>query len=194
MYLLLLFAQMKRRKKNSSASDLSSDSLSPKKRAPNGFAEDYRSSPETTFNSSYHSSLQMNGSLNTSNGHYLNGAAIDHTSDLHMMDVASQSDSIRSVDSGSPMHSATTSHHHLHHYDDSDSASSVNRSSGSSNGSGVDSGVDNGRRQPRTPEDFYLFCQFILEYENYDEMCSQEVSSAQFANPANDVPRGLSVV
>lgn len=162
---------MKRRKKNSSASDLSSDSLSPKKRIPNGFAEDYRSSPETTFSSSYHSSIPMNGPLNTRNGHHLNGSVIDHTNDLHMMDVVNQNDSIRSIDSGSPMHSATANHHHLHHYDDSDSASSVNRSSGSSSG---DSG---GRRQPRTPEDFYLFCQFILEYANYNEMCSQEVSS-----------------
>lgn len=167
---------MKRRKKNSSASDLSSDSLSPKKRVPNGFADDYRSSPETTFNSSYYS-IPMNGSLNTSNGHHpsrLNGSIVDPANDLQMMDVTSQNGSIRSMDSESPSrHSTTVNHHNHHHYDDSDSASSVNRSSGSSNGSGSGS---NGRRQPRTPEDFYLFCQFILEYANYNEMCSQEVS------------------
>lgn len=170
---------MKRRKKNnSSASDLSSDSLSPKKRITNGFAEEYRSSPETTFNSSYHS-IPMNGSLNsTSNGlnhhHHLNGSTIiDHVNDLNAMEVVSQNGSIRSNDSESPRHSATVNNNH-HHYDDSDSASSVNRSSGSSSGGSGSSSND--RRQPRTPEDFYLFCQFILEYANYNEMCNQEVS------------------
>ncbi|XP_055318687.1 PHD finger protein 23B-like [Sitodiplosis mosellana] len=176
---------MKRRKKNSSASDLSSDSLSPKKRIPNGFAEEYRSSPETTFNSSYHNSIPMNGSLNTTNGHHnhLNGSVIDHTNDLNIMEVVSQNGSIRSIDSGSPMHSATANLHH--HYDDSDSASSVNRSSGSSSGCSGDGGGGggNGRRQPRTPEDFYLFCQFILEYANYNEMCSQETLRSSTHSP-----------
>lgn len=30
-------------------------------------------------------------------------------------------------------------------------------------------------RPPRTSEDFYLFCQFILEHENYNDMIHQEV-------------------
>lgn len=155
--------QLKRRKRNSSTSDLSSDSLSPKKHIPNGFTEDYRSSPETTFNSSYHSIIPdpMNRSLNTSNGHHLNRSATLKSTDLSIIEAASENGSIRSADSESPRHSDATSHH----YDDSDSASSLNKS--------------NGRRQARTPEDFYLFCQFILEYANYNEMCSQEVSNNQ---------------
>lgn len=155
---------MKRRKKNASTSDLSSGSLSPKKHIPNGYPDDYRSSPETTLNSTFHSPLPdaMNGSLNTSNGHHhMNGngslESPDHVGDLNAMEVVSQNGSTSSTDSQSPSHMADENHH----FDDSDSTSSVNKS----------------RRQPRTPEDFYLFCQFILEYANYNEMCSQDVSA-----------------
>lgn len=159
---------MKRRKKNSSASDLSSDSLSPKKQIPNGYADDYRSSPETTFNSPYHSIQYVgpNGSINKTNGHkHLNRSVNEHVNDLNLIETVSQNGSIRSdAECESPMYSNAQNHH----YDDSDSASSVNQNSIASS--------SNGRRQPRTPEDFYLFCQFILEYANYNEMCNQEVS------------------
>lgn len=155
---------MKRRKKNSSTSDLSSDSLSPpKKHIPNGFPEEYRSSPETVFNSTFHSILpnQMNGSMNTSNGHHDNTIDNDdfksseHVNGFSSLDV-SQNGSMLSVDSNQSSMRTTPANHH---FDDSDSTSSVNKS----------------QRQPRTPEDFYLFCQFILEYANYNEMCDQEV-------------------
>lgn len=161
---------MKRRKKNSSTSDLSSDSLSPKKYISNGYPSDYRSSPETTLNSTFHSTLPdgMNGSLNPSNGHHrINGNGMlkspDHVSDSSMMEVVSQSGSTPSTGSQSPTHMADANHH----FDDSDSTSSINKS----------------RRQPRTPEDFYLFCQFILEYANYNEMCSQDVSITVHSKP-----------
>lgn len=173
---------MKRRKKNASISDLSSASLSPKKHIPNGYTADYRSSsPETAFNSPYHSIQYVgsNGTINNTNGHNhsdeLNDPISHHLNDFNMLDTVSQNGSIRSdaeADCESPMHSNAANHR----YDDSDSASSsVNQNSGSSgSGSGGDG---SSRRQPRTPEDFYLFCQFILEYANYNEMCNQEVRS-----------------
>lgn len=60
--------------------------------------------------------------------------------------VTEQTDSIR--------HSGTLNHNNG---TDSDSNASINK----------------GKR--RTTEDFYLFCQFILEYENYNEIANQEV-------------------
>lgn len=36
------------------------------------------------------------------------------------------------------------------------------------------------QRPPRTSEDFYLFCQFILEHENYSDMNHQEVSNRSY--------------
>lgn len=151
---------MKRRKKISSTSDFSSDSLSPKKHIPNSFSEDYRSSPETTFNTSFHSILAGQiGSLDASNSHIKSGSDDSmqpiHETNLNVMDV-SQNGSNTSAGGQSPMDSS----------DDSNRMSSTNKS----------------HRQPRTPEDFYLFCQFILEYANYNEMCSQEVSLARLWN------------
>lgn len=105
----------------------------------------------------------MNRSFNTSNGHQMNGSVTlkspEHANYSSMMETSSQNGSIRSADSDSPRHSSVSTHH----FDDSDSASSLNK--------------NDRRRQPRTPEDFYLFCQFILEYANYNEMCSQDVSA-----------------
>lgn len=148
---------MKRRKKNSSTSDLSSDSLSPKKHIPNGFSEEYRSSPETVYNSTFHSILP--NPMTTSNGHIINDndglkSSEHEINGLSSMDI-SQNGSMLSGDSQSPTRTTIANHH----FDDSDSTSSANKS----------------QRQPRTPEDFYLFCQFILEYANYNEMCDQEV-------------------
>lgn len=141
---------MKRRKKtSSSASDLSSDSLSPKKHKVNGLPDDYRSSPETVFNSPFHSisTDKLNGSTDTTNGHRFNDNEDSKSSDHHHYHHPRNN------------HHNHQQHKHHHHSTDSDGPSSVNKS----------------QRQPRTPEDFYLFCQFILEYANYNEMCDQEV-------------------
>lgn len=152
---------MKRRKKNSSISDLSSDSLSPPKRQiRNGFPDEYRSSPETVFHSTFHSILpNMNTSNGTLNGHHNNINDNDDSKSSEIVNdyssLVSRNGSMLSDSNQSPMHCTTVNHHS----DDSDSTSSVNKS----------------QRQPRTPEDFYLFCQFILEYANYDEMCDKEV-------------------
>ncbi|XP_014249936.1 PHD finger protein 23B-like [Cimex lectularius] len=36
-------------------------------------------------------------------------------------------------------------------------------------------GSESTPKKPRTSEDFYLFCKFILEYENYDETKEEEL-------------------
>lgn len=84
--------------------------------------------------------------------------------------------------------------HHTHHHTPDDSHPSDNLYNSDANGHGTarsryrdsgcgttngvdsDSSVNSGQR-PRTTEDFYLFCQFILEYENYDGTYNQEVSN-----------------
>lgn len=43
------------------------------------------------------------------------------------------------------------------------------------NGIDSDSNASINKGKRRTTEDFYLFCQFILEYENYNEIANQEV-------------------
>lgn len=145
---------MKRRKKNSSTSDLSCDSLSPKKKhIPNGFPDDYRSSPETV----YHSGSLANSmaSLATRNGHIVvNTTATaattttsDHNDELsdrdtNMLDVSAAS-SLSSLSSSSSSSSSSDSPSPINraHFVDGDSTSSANKN----------------QRQPRTPEDFYLF-------------------------------------
>lgn len=99
----------------------------------------------------------MNATINTSNGHIINDNDDLKSSmnGLSSVDV-SQNGSMLSGESQSPIRTTIANHH----YEDSDSTSSS---------------VNKNPRQPRTPEDFYLFCQFILEYANYNEMCDQEV-------------------
>lgn len=172
--------KLKKRKKNSSTSDISSGSISPiKKQFTNGFADEYRSSPEiTTYPSSnstpiirheFHSissqQEQVNGDrmatnstqqqFNNKNGDHCVYSP-DYASDIKMVDVVSQNGKIR---------------HSIEKL-------STNQFNGS-NSNGIDSdnssSMNGGQRQPRTTEDFYLFCQFILEYENYNEMSNQEV-------------------
>lgn len=159
--------QLKRRKKNISTSEsVSSGSSSPKKHFPNGFVEDYRSSPETISlpspNSSFYAT-ETNGADQLMKSPYANS---DYDK---LATVAPQNGTLRQ-----PQHSesasskqttaATTATAHVA------DQSPVNNSQNCVSNSSV-----NGKRQPRTSEDFYLFCQFILEYENYDEMNHQEV-------------------
>lgn len=160
---------MKRRKKNSSTSDLSCDSLSPKKHIPNmpnSFADDeYRSSPDILSNAAYHSGLA--DSIATQNGHIVVNTT-DQNDDLsdrdtNMLDTTNASSS-------------------------SSSSASLSSSSSSSSSSSDDGGdstpcANKSQRQPRTPEDFYLFCQFILEYANYNEMCDQETLRSSNNSP-----------
>lgn len=162
---------MKRRKKNSSTSDLSCGSLSPKKHIlQNSYADDdYRSSPDIVSNAAYHSGLA--GSIATRNGHIVVNTT-DQNDDLSDRDTNMLDTSCHSQRSGTSGHSSSSS---------SSSASSSSSSSSSSASSSSDDNdstpcTSKSQRQPRTPEDFYLFCQFILEYANYDEMCDQEVS------------------
>ncbi|XP_031622691.1 PHD finger protein 23B-like [Contarinia nasturtii] len=179
---------MKRRKKLSTASDLSSDSLSPKKRPPNGYGHnDYRSSPETTFSSSYHNilpdsmnGLSVNGTSTTNRHHHIDGAnyfSETINGDSNRKEIVSQNGLVRSMGSDSSSHTVIVNRHR---YDDSDSASSVTRSIDGASSSG-DGTV--GHRQPRTPEDFYLFCQFILEYENYGDEYSQDALRSSNHSP-----------
>lgn len=154
-------SQLKRRKKNSSLSELSNESMSPKKRIVNGYGDEYLSSSDITYSSSLHRILPAhgNGPASTANGRvtYITPKSPDHPSEFNGSD---QYGSARSVDSQSPRHSLGQ------HYDDSDSASSSTTT----------------RRRPRTNEDFYLFCKIILEYENYSEVCNQEVSAKSDVN------------
>lgn len=152
---------MKRRKKNSSTSDLSCDSMSPKKKhIPNGFPNDYRSSPETVSIATssipqyaYHSS-SLADSMATSiaathgNGHLVVNTAMDHNDELldrdttNLLDVSAAS-SLSSLSSASSSSSSSSSDSPspVNHLMDGDSTSSANTN----------------QRQPRTPEDFYLF-------------------------------------
>ncbi|XP_018325524.1 PHD finger protein 23A [Agrilus planipennis] len=44
----------------------------------------------------------------------------------------------------------------------------------------------NGRKRPRTSEDFYLFCTYILEYENYDAQKNEEIRNSTNLSPPLD--------
>lgn len=170
--------QLKRRKKISTASDLSSDSLSPKKRPPNGYdPNDYLSSPEPSFNSSYHNILpnSMNGlSVNSTHGHHhLNGGN-------YLVGTVNDNSNRNEIVSPNGLNSDSSSQVivNRHRSDDSDSASTRSVDGASSSGDGNGSVVAG--RPPRSREDFYLFCSFILEYENFGEEYSQDVSLFQY--------------
>ncbi|XP_022901288.1 PHD finger protein 23A-like [Onthophagus taurus] len=44
----------------------------------------------------------------------------------------------------------------------------------------------NGTRRPRTSEDFYMFCTYVLQYENYDTDKKEEVRNAVNQSPPLD--------
>lgn len=151
---IILFTKMKRRK-TSSFSDHSTGSQSPSKKSVyHDLSEDYRSSPEIT---TYVPSISTPRSG-------FNYHSIGHEPSLHAIRMPS------------------SNNHHTpngSHTSDNDDSISHNerarhRDSGA-NGVDSDSSVSSGRR-PRTTEDFYRFCRFILEYENYISAHDQEVS------------------
>lgn len=172
--MVFYLSQLKRRKKTSSMSDLSISSISPKRKFySNNFSEENPSSPEVSSRNSpfsppgaFNELFRYSCSLPQNDG---NSQKIPTTvmptpqEDTQLDDginrsicftnglVAEQTDLIR--------HSDTLNHSNG---TDSDSNASVNK----------------GKR--RTTEDFYLFCQFILEYENYNEIANQEVRLIQF--------------
>lgn len=147
---------------------MSSGSSSPtKKQFPNGFFDEYRSSPETISlpspNSSFYApSIAPNGNDQLLKQQYANS---DYEKSAT---ITTQTSSIRQpqqqhIENQSQKDATAVSQPHV-----ANQELINNCQNGVSN--------TNGKRQPRTSEDFYLFCQFILEYENYDEMNHQEVN------------------
>lgn len=185
LFLCLFFShlsvQLKRRKKTSSISDLSSGSLSPSKRQfySNNFSEENQSSPEVsprispfstsgTFNDlfRYSYSLQQNE---------VHSITMPTTISPTIQSDSKLANGNERTEKNFTNGFGVQQNGLIRHYDKQST-----KQSDSSNHNGTDSdsnaSVDKGKRQPRTTEDFYLFCQFILEYENYNEIANQEVS------------------
>lgn len=179
-----------KRRKTSSFSDLSTGSESPrKKHIYHDLSEDYRSSPEISspITSNYGHNLWPQSRNQIDRRDLLHPSVVSNWVNQTASQTPRSSVRTPSIDADQ-----TPPHHHTHHlmsadshqsdniYNDDGNDHGINRTRyrdsgcGTTNGIDSDSSVNSGQR-PRTTEDFYLFCQFILEYENYDGTHNQEV-------------------
>lgn len=186
-----------KRRKTSSFSDLSTGSESPtKKHIYHDLSEDYRSSPEmgSPISSSYGNLWPMAAISGQQPLSDIERRELLHPSVSTWVNrstsQAPRTTRAPSIDADHSTHHSHNAHHHNHTPDDSHPSDNLccGEADGHSNGRGryrdsgcgttngvdSDSSVNSGQR-PRTTEDFYLFCQFILEYENYNGTYDQEV-------------------
>lgn len=177
---------MKRRKKTSSISDLSSGSLSPSKRQfySNNYPEENQSSSDISPYSSpgaFNDIFRYSHSLSSNETpHRLAIPQTSTSTTIHNAQIKSSTTNQSVADYQNGDFSAQ------HYYDKQSKqrhldATNINGTDSDSNASvnvnvNVNVNGNNGKRQPRTTEDFYLFCEFILQYANYDGIVQQDVS------------------
>lgn len=166
-FLSYYLSQLKRRKKTSSMSDLSIGSISPKRKFySNNFSEENPSSPEVSSRDSQYSPP---GAFNELFRYSCNIPQNDDNSQkvpttVPQQDTQLDDDSVnRSIGYTNGLVAGQTDS--IRHSD------TLNQNNGTDSDSNAS--VNKGKR--RTTEDFYLFCQFILEYENYNGIANQEV-------------------